>query len=156
MGNFAKSGTGPIKAIAATNHTDENKLWIASASLDHSLNIHTYEYSNKANKKGNSTSNGKLQSYGQCVQADAGDLGASSSDNAFTTSLDFATKSDNSKLLASGNGNGMISIWNIDNDDDDSAEVSDKNRQKSSDNKKKKSGKCSLAIGKWSFLGKSQ
>jgi ribosome biogenesis protein YTM1 len=138
--NFAKAGTGPIKAITSTNHIDENKLWIASASLDHSLNIHTYEYSNKANKKGNSTSNGTLQSYGQCVQANNGDLGASASDNAFTTSLDFATKSDNSKLLASGNGNGMISIWNIDDNDDDSAEVSDKKRQKSSDSKKKKSG----------------
>jgi len=135
--NFTKAGTGPIKAIStAATYTDENKLWIASASLDHSLNIHTYEYSNKEN------SNGTLQLYGQCVQDPT--LG-----NVFTTSLDFATKSNNDTLLASGNGNGKISIWNIhdcnNNGDDESNNsnnhVSDKKRQKSSSNKKKKTGK---------------
>mmetsp|Transcript_44815 Transcript_44815/g.50250 ORF Transcript_44815/g.50250 Transcript_44815/m.50250 type:complete len:553 (+) Transcript_44815:53-1711(+) len=141
--NFTKAGTGPIKAIStATSHTDENKIWIASASLDHSLNIHTYEYSNEEN------GNGTLQSYGQCVQD-------STFGNAFTTSLDFATKSNNDPLLASGNGNGKILIWNIhdcsnndgDNDENNNSNnhSGDKKRQKSSSNRKKNVGKREIS-----------
>ena len=107
-------GAGPIKAMAATEMQD--KLWIASASLDHSLSIHTFETAKK-----------KLHSYGQCVQAE-NELGSSSS---AYTSLDFAQTSN---LLASGNGSGKISIWNVQNVVENHTK-SEKKRQKSSKTK---------------------
>ncbi len=109
-------GAGPIKAMAVTEM--EDKLWIASASLDHSLSIHTFETDKNKNK---------LHSYGQCVQAE-NELGSSSS---AYTSLDFARSSSNvSNLLASGNGSGKISIWNVKNVAENHTKSS-KKRQKS-------------------------
>ena len=122
--------TGPIKAMATSQMINE-KQWIASASLDHSLNIHTYENNNGKGKGG-------LQFYGQCVHA-ANELGTSSS--AFT-SLDFANN-----ILASGNGNGKISIWNVQNVVESGHETTgaDKKRQKGSASKKVKSSKQEIA-----------
>jgi ribosome biogenesis protein YTM1 len=121
--DFKMAGTsGPIKAMATSQIDD--KIWIASASLDHTLNIHTFESEN---------GNGRLQSYGQCVLAE-NELGLSSS--AFT-SLDFSsTKSTN--ILASGNGNGKISIWNVKNVVENNTTGSDRKRQKDSSRKKSK------------------
>ena len=117
--DFSIAGTaGPIKAMATSQFDD--KVLIASASLDHSLNIHTFE---------STASKGKLRSYGQC------ELGSLSS--AFT-SLDFSnTKTTN--ILASGNGTGTISLWNIRNDVGDVNTEADKKRQKDSEGKKNKS-----------------
>ena len=144
--NIAKSGTGPIKTMAtSTDHVDGNKIWIASASLDHTLNIHMYEHANGKNNVGT------LQSYGQCVQAMNGDM-IPNVGNASMTSLDFAAKSNIGTLLASGNGDGHISIWNmnasaniINNDT-----ISDKKRRKLSSTKKKNSKKGE--IGKYKIM----
>mmetsp|Transcript_27504 Transcript_27504/g.75098 ORF Transcript_27504/g.75098 Transcript_27504/m.75098 type:complete len:513 (-) Transcript_27504:86-1624(-) len=116
--------TGPIKAMA-TSHID-NKVWIASASMDHSLNIHTFE-SNGENGKG------QIKLFGQCVVA-GNELGSSSS--AFT-SLDF-NSATSSNILASGCGNGKISIWNVENVVENHPTGADKKRQKGSSKKKVK------------------
>jgi len=118
---------GPIKAMATSQIDD--KLWIASASIDHSLNIHTYEKGKK----------GGLHFYGKCVHAE-NELGSSSS--AFT-SLDFA--GNNSNILASGNGNGKISIWNVQNVVENHTTGTDKKRQKGSAKKKVKSSQQEIA-----------
>mmetsp|Transcript_2896 Transcript_2896/g.7958 ORF Transcript_2896/g.7958 Transcript_2896/m.7958 type:complete len:513 (+) Transcript_2896:56-1594(+) len=121
--DFTVVGTaGPIKAMATSRIDD--KVLIASASLDHSLNIHTFE-----NTKGKGK--GKIRSYGQCIQA-PNELGSLSS--AFT-SLDFSsTKTAN--ILASGNGNGKISLWDVRNDVGDDKIGADKKRRKDSQGKK--------------------
>ena len=113
--------TGPIKAMATSQIDD--KVWIASASLDHSLNIHTFERTDDSRK-------GKLQYHGQCVQAE-NELGSSSSG---FTSLDFSS----TNILASGNGNGKISLWNVKNVVENHTTGTDKKRQKGSTSKKSK------------------
>lgn len=115
---------GPIKAM--TTSQIDNKVLIASASLDHSLNIHTFETINDNGR-------GSLQSYGHCIQA-INELGNSSS--AFT-SLDF-NNTKNANILASGNGNGKISIWNVQNVVENHITGTDKKRQKGSSSKKNK------------------
>mmetsp|Transcript_1355 Transcript_1355/g.3027 ORF Transcript_1355/g.3027 Transcript_1355/m.3027 type:complete len:519 (+) Transcript_1355:82-1638(+) len=123
--DFTTDGTtGPIKSMA-TSRID-NKPWIASASMDHTLNIHTFK-SNSENGKG------KLQFFGQCVQ-DENELGSSSS--AFT-SLDF-NSATSSNILASGSGNGKISIWNVQNVVENHTTGTAKKRQKASTSKKVK------------------
>ena len=112
---------GPIKAMATSQIDD--KVWIASASLDHSLNIHTFERTDDSRK-------GKLQYHGQCVQAE-NELGSSSSG---FTSLDFSS----TNILASGNGNGKISLWNVKNVVENHTTGTDKKRQKGSTSKKSK------------------
>ena len=124
--------TGSIKAMATGQIN--NKVWIASAALDHSLNIHTFESINNNGK-------GRLQSYGQCVHAE-NELGSSSS--AFT-SVDFSsTKTAN--ILASGNGNGKISIWNMKNVVENHTTGTDKKRQKGSNSKKSKASSSKQEI----------
>ncbi|VEU33462.1 unnamed protein product [Pseudo-nitzschia multistriata] len=120
--DFTTDGTaGPIKAMA-TIRTDD-KVWVASASMDHSLNVYAFESNSKNDKA-------KLGFHGQCVLA-ANELGSSSSS---FTSLDFSNKN----ILASGSGNGKISIWNVENIVDNHTTETDKKRQKSSSSKKVK------------------
>jgi ribosome biogenesis protein YTM1 len=80
--------TGPIKCLATTDI--EDKLWIASASLDHTLSLHTYD------------ADSGLEAYGQCIQEGM---------SCAMSSLDFA--SAQSRLLASGDGNGSICLWDV-------------------------------------------
>lgn len=117
--NYAAAATGPIKAIATT--TIDDKLWIASASLDHSLNLHTYGTVYDVG--------GILQLQGYCVQADS-DFAPSNA----VSSLDFA--SAQSRLLASGNADGMISIWDVHKSPEEASAVVEKKKQKTSVGKK--------------------
>mmetsp|Transcript_22558 Transcript_22558/g.36444 ORF Transcript_22558/g.36444 Transcript_22558/m.36444 type:complete len:516 (+) Transcript_22558:67-1614(+) len=125
--NFTSAATGPIKAMATTMITkgdgdsnDDAELFIASASLDHTLNIHTFH-----------TKDASLQAYGHCVPTENDALHS----NAFT-SLDFAATSTQTKLLlAGGDGNGSISIWDVQNDDAVN-EVVESKKRKSSTGKK--------------------
>ena len=75
---FVAVSSGPIKCLKSMEIDD--KLFIASASLDHTLNLHTFDDDNQNMS---------------CAMA----------------SLDFS--SAQSKLLASGDGNGSIVIWDV-------------------------------------------
>ncbi|KAG7372068.1 myosin heavy-chain kinase [Nitzschia inconspicua] len=119
----ATAATGPIKAMAATTYKDQ--IMIASASLDHSLNLHTHD------------SNNGLQLYGVCTVAESDVMQA-------VSSLDFtATSSSSHLLLASGDANGTISIWNFDAGEQDSVATEAK-KQKSSSGQKAASSKREL------------
>jgi ribosome biogenesis protein YTM1 len=96
---------GPIKCIDSMVLDD--KLWIAAASLDHTLSIHTYHDDENV-----------MQTFGQCIQEGM---------SCAMSSLDFS--SSHSKFLASGDGNGSISVWNVTKSEDQVAEVSSKKRK---------------------------
>jgi len=116
----------PIKAMA-TSQIDE-KVFIASAAMDHSLNIHTFEKE-------------RLEFYGQCLSAE-NEMSPSSS--AFT-SLDFGgTKASN--ILASGNGGGNISIWNVENTIENQNNASERKRQKGSSSQKNQTNQAIEAM----------
>eukprot|EP00536_Pseudo-nitzschia_multiseries_P006492 jgi/Psemu1/286493/fgenesh1_pg.139_\ len=117
------ASTGPIKAMATSQIDD--KVWIASASMDHSLSVHTFDSS--------SGGKGKIKLFGQCVLAE-NELGSSS---AAFTSLDF-NNATSSNILASGCGNGKISLWNVRNVVENHSTGSEKKRQKGSSSKKVK------------------
>lgn len=85
---FAAVSSGPIKCLKTMEMDD--KLFIASASLDHTLHLHTFDEDNG------------LEAYGQCIQQNM---------SCAMASLDFS--SAQSKLLASGDGNGSIVIWDV-------------------------------------------
>ena len=80
---------GPIKCLETTV-SEDNKLWIAAASLDHTLSLYTYD------------EDSGMSAFGQCVQEGT---------SCAMSSLDFS--SAESRLLASGDGNGTISLWDI-------------------------------------------
>jgi len=85
----ATVSSGPIKCLDSTVH--KNQTWVATASLDHTLNIHTCD------------SNGKsMQAYGECIQEGS---------SCAMSSLSFSSAS--SRLLASGDGNGTICLWDV-------------------------------------------
>eukprot|EP00980_Cylindrotheca_fusiformis_P022334 scaffold9191_cov114-Cylindrotheca_fusiformis.AAC.29 len=84
----ATVSAGPVKCLDSM--TLDEKLWIASASIDHTLSLHTYDKENA------------IQAYGHCVQESA---------SCAMSSLEFS--SAQSRLLASGDGNGCISIWDV-------------------------------------------
>jgi ribosome biogenesis protein YTM1 len=88
--------SSPVKCIDTTivkNDDGENKVWIASACLDHTMHIHTYD-----------TTDNTLQLYGHCVQEGM---------SCAMSSLSFSSSSKS--LLASGDGNGTICIWDVQN-----------------------------------------
>jgi ribosome biogenesis protein YTM1 len=119
--NFTTAAEGPIKAMATTS--SDMKLWIASASLDHTLKVHTYD--DKSNN---------LESYGECIPTN-NDF---SSVSAYT-SLDFAPSNQSKLVLASGDGNGKISIWDIrDGHVEEHATVDKKKHKSSSSSSSKK------------------
>jgi ribosome biogenesis protein YTM1 len=119
--DFTGDGSvGPIKSMATSRF--EDKVWIAAASIDHSLNIHTFQAGDNGK--------GKLRLHGLCVLAE-NEVGALSSG---FTSLAFNT----SNVLASGNGNGRISLWNVQNVVENHTTGTDKKRQKGSSSKKVK------------------
>ena len=116
------ASAGPIKCLQTT--TLENTTYIASASLDHTLNIHTL-----------SSSDG-LESYGQCEQQN----GISNA----IASLDFASSS---LLLASGDGNGSIQIWDLSKgEDEDDTDEPTKKRKTSSGSKSQRIISPSISI----------
>lgn len=111
----ASVATGPIKAMA-TSQRDGQSLFIAAASLDHSLSLHNF------------SSETGLEVYGQCVQDDT---------SSAISSLDFNRSSSASKfLLASGDANGTIRLWDINSADEDSGASVTKKKQKTSSSKK--------------------
>lgn len=116
----ANVATGPIKALGTTQGENSQSLWIAAASLDHSLSLHTY-----------STENG-LEAFGQCVQEET---------SFAISSLDFnkSSSTSSSLVLASGDGNGCVRIWDINasNDGTDSGSSATKKKQKTSSSGKK-------------------
>ncbi len=85
----ANAASGPIKALA-TVKTESQPLWIAAASLDHSLSLHKY-----------SAEEG-LETYGHCIQEET---------SAAMSCLAF--HKTNTALLASGDGNGTIRLWDL-------------------------------------------
>jgi ribosome biogenesis protein YTM1 len=114
----AAVATGPIKAMGTTQRENQ-ALWIASASMDQSLSLHTY-----------SAENG-LEAFGQCVQEDT---------SSAISSLDFNKSANSSNLLlASGDGNGCIRLWDINaagGDGDSGASSATKKKQKTASGKK--------------------
>jgi ribosome biogenesis protein YTM1 len=80
---------GPVKCLGTV--VKDETMWIATASLDHTLQILTY---------GNDKT---LDTYGQCIQEGT---------SCAITSLDFAPSSTR---LASGDGNGTVCIWDVQN-----------------------------------------
>ena len=86
--------SGPIKALQ-THASDSNDgtLFIASASMDQSLSVHTFSHIEE----------GGMESLCQCIQDDT---------SSAISSLDFNKASDK-VLLASGDGNGSIRLWDI-------------------------------------------
>jgi ribosome biogenesis protein YTM1 len=113
----AAIATGPIKAMGTTQRENQ-ALWIAAASLDHSLSIHTY-----------SAEHG-LEAFGQCVQEDT---------SSAISSLDFSRSTTSSNLLlASGDGHGAIRLWDINaaDGDRDSGASATKKKQKTASGKK--------------------
>jgi ribosome biogenesis protein YTM1 len=88
----ATVSTGPVKCLESM--TLDEKLWIASASIDHTFSVHTYD-----EDKG-------LQAHGQCIQEGM---------SCAISSLEFS--SAQSRLLASGDGNGSICLWDVTKND---------------------------------------
>jgi ribosome biogenesis protein YTM1 len=116
--------SGPIKCLKTMQMDD--KLWIASASLDHTLSLHTYE-------------DGVLEAYGQCIQEDK---------SSALSSLDFASSAP-SKLLASGDGNGSIRIWDVRKGDESSSSAESSKKRKTSKgghNQSKREIKATISI----------
>lgn len=97
--------TGPMKALAMTR-TESQSLWIAAASLDHSLSL--YQYSQDDG----------LHFRGHCTQEDS---------SAAISCLDFQR---NSSVLASGDGKGTICLWNLPSGDGMAMESSDSTKKK--------------------------
>ena len=97
------ASSGPIKTLDSMVLDD--KIWIAAASLDHTLSVHTYDDENG------------LSLYGQCVQEGM---------SCAMSSMDFSTAE--SRVLATGDGNGTITLWDIMKSDDGNNEVSKKRK----------------------------
>jgi ribosome biogenesis protein len=116
--NSATVATGPIKAMAATT-TSKNQVLLATASMDHTLVLHTFDDETDV-----------LNTSVECMASDTDTIHAIST-------LDFSSASDTSLplKLASGDSNGTISIWNVD-DPLDEIIVREKKNQKSSTGKK--------------------
>ena len=103
--------SGPIKCCDTTALTDDDNgrsiVYIATACLDHTMQIHTYDINNSSSS---SRKSNKLSLYGQCSQDGL---------SCPMTSLDFAPTSSSTSnngdklLLASGDGHGCICIWDI-------------------------------------------
>jgi ribosome biogenesis protein len=126
--NFVAAATSPIKALATASIDDV--LWIACASLDHSMNMYTCESGNDG---------GVLQSQGQCVQSES-DFASSN----VITSLDFASSAQ-PRLLAGGNAGGMISIWDVEKSSQVDASSVVEKKQKTSAGGRKGSTKGEIA-----------
>jgi len=96
----ASAASGPIKALATTaNKSGEREFFVASASMDHTVAIHSYSHDKE---------NNSLKHYGQCVASTAGHPLLNP-----ISCLDFAPSTSQSCLLAGGDNKGSISIWDI-------------------------------------------
>lgn len=84
------AASGPIKALE-THRSNDGTLYIASASMDQSLWIHSFSLDRG------------LESEYQCLQDDT---------SSAISSLDF-NKSADKALLASGDGDGGIRLWDM-------------------------------------------
>ena len=118
------AASGPIKALAThAADNDDGTLCIASASMDQSLSVYTFSHSG----------GGGLELLCQCIQDDT---------SSAVSSLDFNKLSDK-VLLASGDGNGSLRLWDIQTAPD--ASVEGKKKQKTT-NGTKNLGKSISAI----------
>jgi len=84
--------SGPIKALD-THMVDDGTMYVASASMDQSLWIHTVSQDGGEG----------IESLCQCIQDDT---------SSAISSLNFSRTSSKA-LLASGDGSGMIRLWDI-------------------------------------------
>ncbi|KAL3944299.1 MAG: hypothetical protein SGBAC_001644 [Bacillariaceae sp.] len=110
----ATVSSGPIKCLDTM--VNDDKTWVATASLDHSLSIHTCDSKGKS-----------MQAFGVCIQEGL---------SCTTSSLNFCSAP--SRLLASGGGNGTICLWDVTKRSDEGTDTAPKKR-------KTTSGKKSLA-----------
>lgn len=100
------AATGPIKALASSVDTrDNNQFFVAAASMDHTVTIHSYCHSTSSSNKENASS---LKRYATCAASTAGHPLLSP-----ISSLDFALSTSLACLLAGGDNKGSISIWDI-------------------------------------------
>jgi ribosome biogenesis protein YTM1 len=123
---FVAAATGPIKAMATANHA--NQVFVASASLDHTLNLHTYH------------SDDGLTPYGECIEVESD----ATTSNA-CTALDFTAPANSKLILASGDGNGKISLWDVESGALEDHETSEKKKHKTSSSSKSKPSKREIA-----------
>lgn len=107
----ATVSSGPIKCLDTMIHEDQT--WIATASLDHTLSIHTCDSKGKS-----------LQAYGECIQEGF---------SCAMSSLGFSSAP--SRLLASGDGNGTICLWDVTKPNEEGADAAPKKRKTSSGKK---------------------
>ncbi|CAJ1954394.1 unnamed protein product [Cylindrotheca closterium] len=103
--------SGPIKCLDTTVHKDQT--WVATASLDHTLSIHTCDSKGKS-----------MQAFGECIHEGF---------SCTTSSLNFCSAP--SQLLASGGGNGTICLWDVTNAGNDGTDAAPKKRKTSSGKK---------------------
>jgi ribosome biogenesis protein YTM1 len=107
---------GPIKCLAAATDTDDT-MWIASGSMDHSLALHTLDP--KTND---------LSAYATCAGGHTSALG----------SVDIWGRD---KLLASGDWDGGISIWDFSETPEDSVDDEQATKKVKTGSKSKKTKK---------------
>ena len=124
---IASAASGPIKALATTANMNsgEREFFIASASMDHTVAIHSYSQDKE---------NSSLKQYGLCVASTSGHPLLNP-----VSCLDFApSATSQSCLLAGGDNKGSISIWDVTTgtSSDVAMEESTK-KQKTSSGKKK-------------------
>jgi ribosome biogenesis protein len=104
----ASAASGPIKALATTEKHggNEKKFFVAAASMDHTVSIHSF--TNYGDTAKENDSGGGLKRYGQCVASSDGHPLLSP-----VSCLDFASSTSQPCLLAGGDNVGSISIWDI-------------------------------------------
>lgn len=107
----ATACSGPIKCLDTIMNGDQ--IWVASASLDHTLSIHTCDLKGKS-----------VEVYGQCVQDGF---------SCAISSLNFSSAP--SRLLASGDGNGTICLWDVTKPSEEATDGAAKKRKTSSGKK---------------------
>lgn len=116
---------GPIKCLSTANVDNNNKMCIVSGAMDHHLMIHQYNYITN-----------DIKHIVKCIDGH----------NSSINSIDILQNNNNKLTIASGDWDGGLCIWNIqndillDNNDDDDEHISKKtktNQLRSSNNNDK-------------------